>query len=74
MKTKTAVNSSKYAQVICTDDNMTIVKREFGDNKYGNSENTHSWNLLPLSSNVLEFILKLEVHLFPDVKNDTCFL
>ena len=53
---------------------MTIVKREFGDNKYGNSENTHSWNLLPLSSNVLEFILKLEVHLFPDVKNDTCFL
>lgn len=73
MKTKTAVNSSKYAQVICTDD-MTIVKREFGDNKYGNSENTHSWNLLPLSSNVLEFILKLEVHLFPDVKNDMCFL
>ena len=74
MKTKTAVNSSKYNQVICADDNLTIRKRDFGDTKYDNSENTHSWNLLPLSSNVLEFILKLGVHLFLDVKNDTCFL
>lgn len=53
---------------------MTIVKRELANNKYVNSENTYAWNLLPLSTNVLEFILKLEVHLFPDVKNDTCFL
>lgn len=53
---------------------MTIVQREFGESKYEDSENTYSWNLLPLPSNVLEFILKLEVHLFPDVKNDTCFL
>lgn len=50
-----------------------IVKCEFVNNKYINSENMFVWNLLLLFINVLEFIFKLEVYLFLDVKNDMCF-